>query len=362
MSTWGLDTTCDFAVNAESSDFKAWSYHDGGTGSLDTSWFGFVARFSGRGELAALRSEQIRRGKTVSLWDAVYYNDDKPATCEAPLQYAMTGINSYVARSGWGKGATFVGLHGDSNRAPHGQVDAGAFIYYNHDIIWFRDIGGDNYNTKNYWGNKNKYYRRSCEGNNTLCLTGFTYGQDPDGTALLARHGATDGEAFAVLNTAPAYGGAVTAAERGLRLTADRRICEIRDEVDFAGKQSGYWIAHYDITAVPSVEIIDGGRAAILKGKDPDGVERTVRVDIVSDDKELTFDILDCYTFILPETIRRGWSEEQGGMPENSREDLRRLVIHFENKEQLRLSVVIRSLTDGEPMAEFKPLSLSDWK
>ena len=362
MSTWGLDSTCDFAVNAESSDFRAWSYHDGGTGSISTEWFNFFAFASGRRELAALRAKQLEGGKNPTLWDAVYYDADIPEECEVPLQYAMKGIQSFVARSSWDKGATFVGLHGDSNSASHGQLDAGCFVYHDNSVIWFTDTGADNYNVYSYWGNIAGYYRRCCEGNNTLCLTDndrLPSGQLHKGTAILKRCGTYEDGAFAIVDSTTAYADEALKCERGIKLTADRRLTVIKDEAEFATEQNGCWIAHYDLNEVGSVEIGNDGRTAILTAAKDES--KKLRVDILTDDSELKFEILDCYTYLLTTTHPKGWSEERGGKPEYPRDHLRRLIIRFKNRSTLDLAVGIQRVTEGTEPITYTPDRLENW-
>lgn len=362
LDTWGLDTTCYFAVNAESSDFRAWSYHDGGTGYLDTSWFNFVAEATGDEALRPIRRAQIEAGKSVEYQDVLYYRPAGDGN-ELPLSYYMQGIDGFAARSSWERGALFTGIIGAGNWVPHGQMDAGAFVYHNKGRIWIHDMGSDNYNVHAYWGQP-YYYRRNAEGNNDICLVGrddVPFGQIREGTGTITAVGDNGSSAYAVMDTVTAFGNHARKADRGMLLTNGRTVAVVQDELCFHEKEEAYWFAHYDKKEICSVEISDDGRSLFMVATGNDEKTHTLRLSIVGDDS-LRFALTTCYDFVLPATYRPGTSESLGGRPEHSREEFGRIAIHLEGKSSYSFAVVFEMVDEErDAPVSYKWRELSGW-
>ncbi len=361
----GLDRTCYFALHIESSDYVSWSYHDGSSKPMDTTCFPFASFLFNNPDFAEVRKKQIRGGKEPSLLDCLYFDRDARSNYLPALSYYMEGIDAFTARSSFDVASLFTGLMGGYNRASHGQIDSGNFIYHNNGVVWFCDIGGDNYNTYNYFGDP-VYYRKTAEGNNVLCLVGHEdvpYGQQRLATGRVVSSFDCGSYAGAVIDNTEVYSPYVERALRGILLTDDRRTVVIQDEVDFIAEESCYWFGHYNKNSVTTLTLSDDGRTAIMQSTDKNGKPLYLRIAIKSPDEDLRFEIMDCYTFVLDATARPGYSEQNGGVPENSRDNYAKLAIKIEKKKKVRLKVVIEPVDLPSALdkdSEFIPMS--EWK
>ncbi len=364
LDTWGLDTTCYFAVHAESSDFKSWSYHDGRVTSLDTSRFPFMAMAMEDAKLQSVRDAQLKNGKAPSIFDFIYERvDTKGTDANMPREYFMEGIDCFSARSGWEKGSIYVGLHGGYNRVPHGQLDSGSFIYHNKGVVWLHDLGSDNYNASRYFGRFGEYYRRNAEGNAVISVKGhedMPYGQQLYAGGRIYKNGANPDTVYAVVDNKDVYAPYAKRAERGMLLTHGRTVTVIQDEIDFENPESGYWVNHYNLDEVDNVTLSDDGRCVYMT-KEKDGEILRMRMSIVCPDEDIRFRLTDCYDFLYETTFRPGKSEELGGQPEYSRDRFGRIVIDFNDKASLRLAVVIE-MQDKDAPVGYEWTDISEWK
>ncbi len=334
----GLDKTCYYAINSESSEFVGWNYHDGSLSSQDTSCFNLFATVSGDSMLYAIRADQVKRGKSMTEFDLLYHpvvlGVETPSLSDLPLDYYMEGIDALTVRDGWERGSLYAGIMGGYNPGggSHNQIDSGAFIYHNKGVLWLTDLGSDNYNIKGgYFGNY-KLYRRVGEGANNLCLKSLPCGQMLDATGKITDV-RTGGAPYAVIDQRPIYDEEKTVeARRGMLLSNNRKTLVIQDEARFSSPEDLFWIAHYpskDITA----ELSEGGRVATLTHKDGEKIKLTV-LGI-----EAGFEIISCYDYLLDCT-----ADFEG---EHSREGYRRLVIKMENVTDLNLAVAIECPEDS---------------
>ncbi len=366
MDTWGLDKTCYYALQSESSDYKEWNYHDGGTfaGTQDTSRFGFVGGFLGDEDLIAIRIYQLQTGgKSASLYDVLTYNPSlEGKKIELSLDYYMQGIDGFVSRSSWEKGAMYTGLMGGANNCAHGQVDSGNFIYHNGGVIWLCDIGSEEYTVSGYFASdRNKYYRASSEGHNTIVLTSdqdvIPYGQLSTGAGVMTDFYANEHGSFGVVDNTSVYGDNMLYARRGLLVTNDRQTVVVQDEIETAGSFLNlYWTAHvkqykhysetYGSDHEITIELSPDGRTAYLIEKK---TNQCVRLSIVSRMSGLKFKLSDCYTPLLDATFNTPYGS---GTNEESREQYTRLYIESMTA-VFELAVVIEMLEldeNGKPV------------
>ncbi len=354
---WGLDKTCYYALNAQSSDYSMWNYSDSGgalvPGAISTTSFPYVAYQLGDSKLSAIRKDMIDSGKySAGYLDVFYYTKDVGELELPELQYYMKGIDGYVVRDSWEPGSTYAAIMGGYNESAHGQVDAGQFIYHNNGKIWFCDIGAEGYNVYNF-GNAiygNQYYKKSAEGNNTLALSSHPYsdggqnscfaGQYIYGTGYMYKTGDNDFGAYALIDQTEVYYNNADSAKRGMLFTNDRKTVVIQDEVKFFEPETVHWIGH----TYQQVYVTTGGRTAYMT----DGVS-TIRVTLISDNTDLKFDVLTTYEFLLEDTHTPDYALEHGtGYPEGDRSEFKRLVVTCENVTELNMAVVIEDVTGDD--------------
>jgi hypothetical protein len=92
-----------------------------------------------------------------------------------PLNSQFRGVNAGFLRSSWNDtNALYVGAKGGDNRANHGHLDLGSFVFDALGLRWASDLGPDDYNLPDYFGGKRwTYYRLRTESHNTaLHLSG----------------------------------------------------------------------------------------------------------------------------------------------------------------------------------------------
>ena len=292
----GMDKTCYFACQVESSEFNTFSYHDGGVQQMDTSSFFFVAEASDDPVLREIRLLHLKNGKDISIRDLLYFpyeTSNSGAKVELPLDYYMEGIDAFVTRSSWEKGALYAGIIGGMNSASHGQVDSGSFVYHNDGKIWITDIGSDTYNIYGYFNGQNgapantryRYYRMNAEGHNTVAITSqpltLPYGQKLSAGGDITDWFSNEFGSYAIIDQTDVYGGYANFARRGMMLTNDRKTLVIQDEIALDGVQTMYWFAHFDITNI-TYEIAANGRTMYLYWMKNNQIVQTLRLTIVS--------------------------------------------------------------------------------
>ncbi len=379
MDTWGIDKTCYYACQIVSSDGKMWNYHDGGAdgvtsgnlGTVDSSMFNFVAKFTGDSALASLRSEHLaRRYANVTLYDILYYPSaaDLEDKVELPLDYHMQGIDAFVARDSWESGALYTGLMGGANNANHGQLDSGNFIYHNKGVVWFMDLGSENYNVYGYFGSqRNKYYRCNAEGQNVILTTSnqtdIAYGQHSSGSGKIIQTGTNEHGSYAILDNSSAYIDTVFHARRGILVTNDRNTVVIQDEISVVKTETYYWVAH---TAQEIVEISEDGKTAYLKAKGADGKNYFLRATIVAQRKGLVFDALDTTpkNFLLDVTADPSYSTNNGGVAEYGRDNIQKLAIRCPDTSLFEIAVVfelVESVGSSAPVG-YEWESMFNWE
>ncbi len=363
---WGLDETCYYALNAQSSDYVLWNYSDSSNdlvpGSISTTSFPYVAYQLGNPELAEIRKDMIASGKYSAGYLDVFYYTEGTGEFELPeLQYHMASIDGYVARDSWEPGSTYIAIKGGYNDSAHGQVDSGEFVYHNNGKIWFCDIGTEGYNVAGFGGTITgyQYYRMNAEGNNTLALSSdpLTYdsegncinktdscfaGQYSFGTGYMYETGDNAHGAYALIDQTEVYYNNAISAKRGMLFTNDRKTVVIQDEVSFKEAETVYWIGH----TYQDIYVTTDGKTAYMT----DG-ESVIRVSLVSSNAALRFDVLSAYDFILQDTFRPDYATSNGtGLAESDRSVFKRLVVKCENVTSLDLAVVIEDVTGDSSM------------
>ena len=371
MDSWGMDTTCYFAIHSESSDYKTWNFNDGSVGAQDSSYFFFVGGFYGDENLIRVRKKHLSSGKSYSLFDILFYDTTVTGEPELATEYYMQGIDGFAVRSSWDKGSIYAGIIGGPNTVSHGHMDAGSFVYHNNGKIWFTDLGADNYNIVYYnkEGKKKGYfsnyelYRIGAEGHNIIAITSeqdtLPYGQLPSADPHIVRHYADgDNGGYAILDLSNSYGSHVSSAKRGMLFTDSRSTVIIQDEIVFNGEKTAYWFGHYNLASgyVDDVIVASDGRTAFMKSGDD-----MIRVSIVSENTDLKFEIMDAYTYLLDITHRTDKATMQQPETESNRDTVRKLAIKCENVTELNLAVVIEDVSNYNTGTSYKWTNMDSW-
>jgi hypothetical protein len=369
MNTWGLEKTCYYAIQIESSDGFIWNYHDGGLDgvgegeslpSLNTDMFNFVGLYLGDANLISVRQQQIQNGKAVTVYDLLFYPFG--AVLEEPelsLDYYMEAAEGYVSRSDWSNGALYTGIMGGMNNVPHGQIDSGNFIYHNKGIAWIIDLGEDNPAMSNYEKTpaKYKYYRVTGEGNNVIIMSDseiMSYGQYSDGGGVITKTFVNEHGSYALLNNMAAYASYTSYATRGVLVTHDRSTVVLQDELTFVKIQAAAWVLH----TAANVELSADGRTAYLTQENAAGELLTLRASIVSPRSDFVFLEQNlASTKISENTVT-------GDPLEYDRTGISRLVIKSDATLSLDIAVVFEIIdpTKEEPPVPYEWTLMNDWE
>lgn len=393
MDGYGLDRTCYFAANVESSDAMIWSYNDCGgggnapnTSGMSTDWFIWVGKYIGDRGLIDHRIYQIENGlKSPSLYDIFNYEPDYSGVeaIDLPLSYYMEGLHTYCGaysvRSSWEKGAMCISVIGGTNAVAHADVDAGAFMYWNDGKAWIWDLGADNYNLTSFFGasyssngtlpNRFRYYRHGAEGNNCVVLAShqdvLPFGQRVKGVAPLQRQYSDENGAFAIYEMLDIYSSdpelagtkspLVSTAIRGVMATDNYMTAVLQDEIVTTKMETFYWFAHFSVYTITPL-FSDDGKTVYLKYQEPDRDPVTnephysiLRMTLVSPDSSYKFYMTGTgdEDMVFDATFRYGTHQNYPDQLENQRTYARRLCIKGENKTQFRVAVVFEMLPDA---------------
>lgn len=168
-------------------------------------------------------------------------------------------------RERWTSNSAYLAYHGGDNSIGHGDLDIGTFVFDAYGKRWAEELGSDNYDYDQYFGNKRYlYYKKRGEGQNVLLINPYGKYEDQKKDAYSTLICSNSGEmgAYAVLDTSGAYGENVTKATRGFMLTDGRKEAIIRDEVTLTRDNNElYWFMH---TMAENIEITDEGKTAVL--------------------------------------------------------------------------------------------------
>ena len=390
MDTWGIESTCYYACHIESSDGDIWNYHEGGAdgvtngklASLDTHMFNFVGYITGDAGLVSIRNQHLKRAvgtKSLSVFDMLYFPFDGIKESEPlTLDYYMAGLEGFVARDSWEAGAMYTGIMGGANDGGYGQVDSGNFIYYNKGIVWFMDLGSENYNVYGYFGNaRNNYYRCNVEGQNVLFLITketlvdgssvttnakhIKFGQYSKSSGYIEKTFTNEHGSYAILNNTEVYYGNAISAKRGILVTNDRKTVVIQDEVNFGVRvQDVTWIAH----SARYISVSEDGKTAYLSATDENGNNYTLRASLVTSSKDLKFTVISADTPLLETTYGPTDSVALGGAAEYSRQGIQRLAIECKQAVRFNVAVVLEMVENSgskEPVG-YEWVDLSAWE
>ncbi len=366
MDCWGIDTTCLFACQTESSDYRTFNFHDGGMSSQDSSFFFYVADYFGDNGLADVRMNHLKGGKGLSIFDLFYYPFNGTEAGEPmALDYYSKNIDIYTARSSWEPGAVFIGMMGGKNLVTHGQCDGGSFVYHNAGKVWFIDLGTEEYNAAGFWGGatRYRYYVMKPEGNNTITLTSdpkvLPVGQNLNAYCPMVQTDSNEHGSYAIFDMSEALKGAALSWYRGMLLTNDRKTTIIQDEINFQTAQDIYWFGHYSLSYVTQVELSNDGRTAyMISGTNPQ-TQKVLRVKIVSSYTNLKFTIMGTGDEDIvhndPDTgtFKSDYAANNGNrVPEKNRSNYKKLAIHASGAMGFNVAVVIEEIdpqTKGTP-------------
>lgn len=320
----GFTATAYFPIYTETVN-GAWNYHDCAASSVDTSMAFLFSRMNEDPVPAWMRRQQLLLAqKKVDPFDILFYVPvDDAATPQLPLDAVYRKAGLAAMRSGWGREATFVGLHGGSNLVAGGDLDAGSVIL---------EMGGERFLVET--GGESALpmlTRRRAAGQNTLTVDLVAEpapDQNPDAVARLTEMRSVDERAYAVVDMTTTND-AILRGKRGVLLCESRRVAVIQDELTLSNA------AEVVFTAWTRAEVAlsRGGRVATLTQN-----QKTMAMRLCGVSARFTV-------------------EKAEGT------DLSLLKVCVGVKEKLRMAVVCRLLAEGENGSEkaYELIPMSKW-
>ena len=369
LDSWGMNSTCYYAIHIENPDGFIWNYHESTEYTkLNTDMLFYAGMSYGDETLIAVRQQQLAAGRSVSVYDLIFYPYDGVSKApELSLDYHMEAIEGFVSRSDWTNSAIYTGLMGGSNAATNGQLDSGNFIYQNKGVAWIVDLGNDNPNITGISdpATRYKFYKNSAEGQNVLIKTGdskkIPYGQRTDAGGTIISTIENEYGSAVLLDNTDVYrnfvtskgGSEVSYARRGLLFTNDRSTVVLQDQFAFIYNGAVTWIVH--TKANPSLD--DTGRVAYLTSTGSDGRTYTVRASIVSKNPNFQFQIESADKSLL------GTNSLTTVRNEDNRGNYSRLIISVTDVTLFEIAVVfelVDNTKDKTPVA-YNWVDMFDW-
>ena len=240
---------------------KTFNYADGSeTGFAASQLFWLSRRFN----QPVLTWRQTQKAQPTAL-DILWWSPKAmgPEEARLPRNKHFRGVEVVTMRSAWeDPKAAFVGFKAGDNKANHGHLDLGSFVFDAQGTRWAMDVGGDNYNLPGYFGDKRwTYYRNRAEGQNVLVINPDQEpDQEPAAFAKITTFKSTPGKSFAVADLTPAYAKHASRVLRGVALLDGKQIL-IQDEVECPAAADIWWFMHTGA----EVKISDSGKEAALK-------------------------------------------------------------------------------------------------
>ena len=176
----GLNMTGDYYMGMVGPNYWFYNYADGGEGANAAPMMFALSTFYDRADYAVwlrefLKSQDRYASGRFAVFHAIWYN---PLGTDADFAKTLpaksySGIQDVCTmRTDWNDpNAAFLGFKGGNNRANHGHLDIGSFVYEVNGVRWAVDLGTDDYNMPGYFGKERwEYFRMNNRSHNTLVI------------------------------------------------------------------------------------------------------------------------------------------------------------------------------------------------
>jgi len=308
------------------------NFADAGSGSAGAAEMFWLARKFNKPAYAWHQRKYLKNAEALDLW---WFDPRELGTEELPLDAIFHGVDVAFFRSSWDDpDAIFVGFKGGDNMANHSHLDLGTFVLDALGKRWALDLGGDDYNLDEYFGDKRwTYYRLKTEGQNTLVINDEN--QDYKAAAPITDYALNSEFSFAIADLSAAYANEVNKVQRGVAMVNRSRIL-MQDEIQGEKLFNIVWGFH------THAEMEIDGKKAIL----------------TQDNAHLAIHIIE------PEDAEFKVASAQPPEPQNKNEGVSKLTIQLPKKvKSTRIAVEMVPYKDGEtPSArDIRVIPLDKW-
>jgi len=301
----GLDVTGDYFMGIIGPNYRSFNYADGSETSDSSPMMFALSTFYNRPDYAVwirefLKSKNRYDSGRLAVFHAIWYNPAGTETdfAKTPLAKAYSGIQDVCTmRTAWGDpNAAFLGFKGGNNRAGHGHLDIGSFVYEVNGVRWAVDLGIDDYNLPGYFGKQRwDYFRLNNRSHNTLvigdkiqnlaanCMIHFVDGGAKLGFGPSTSHVRLEQNtvASAMVDMADAYKEQAPVALRYATLYKDGSV-EIEDLLNGVTEP-----VRWGMMTQAEIELGEDGKTAMLSQRG-----QKLRVEVSTHDKAEKFEVV----------------------------------------------------------------------
>ncbi|MBR3761782.1 MAG: discoidin domain-containing protein [Lachnospiraceae bacterium] len=266
----GISTAARYMVNLQG-DGGLFTYGDGGNTTIYTPEMIWMSNAYNDPDITKVIFSKtggaMSNGEHMALALLWYDTSIVPGEVNLPLDAIYESDGTVSLHDSFATGeTTFVGYHAGDNRASHGHLDAGSFVFDSAGVRWVVELGQDNYNQPGYWDDEDhgarwNIFRLRAEAHSTLVINS-TADQDQEVNSFSTVN-LESKERGAIIRSdlTEAYSVNASKVNRGLQLTDNRRSLVIRDEITLKKENSEvYWFMLSDA----DIEI-EGNTATLTK-------------------------------------------------------------------------------------------------
>ena len=228
----GFSRAGRFRIYFTSPANKVFNYADAGEDLADEPAMFWMAKRFGQPVYTWQQNKMAERARQADPLNLVWLQrDGKPPQGSAwPLDAVFAGVQCAFFRSSWeDPNGLYLAVKGGDNKAPHGHLDLGSFVFDAGGVRWAADLGPDDYNLPGYFGRQRGiYYRMRTESHNTPLLGGEN--QDPKAEARIVRHDFGVDASWVQIDLLHAYPGLVKTFQRRIGML-NRQAVLIEDKI-----------------------------------------------------------------------------------------------------------------------------------
>jgi hypothetical protein len=248
-----------------------------------SSFFWFAKHFNDTA-LARFQYQLCLKNKKMSWEDMLFY-DPKMINGTSNRQHVsienyIRGIDIMSLRNTWNNNAIFIAMHGGSNEANHGHLDAGTFYIQALGEVWaYGDLGSDNYTYPGYFSKitlpgyfdkpaaqkqagRWDFYRLRAEGHDCLVFNpSVCPDQNPMGEAIVLKQDTGHNQSSYTLDLTHCYYRDVTFYTREIALNKTTKVITVQDHFITKKPSLVWWLMNTKATIL----IQPGGKSVLLK-------------------------------------------------------------------------------------------------
>ena len=344
-----------YYLAATASAVGANNFHDASVGSgmqSSPAMFWLSDKYNDE-SLTKLRLYLMDKNKTPgSVMDMLYYNTNITDTTamSGNADMYLGGVEFVSLRNSWtNDDGAFISYHGGYTLVNHYHVDSGTFVIDMLGERWASDLGGEDYNLPEMFGNKRAdYYQNRPEGHNLYVINpqdgGVGQEKNSDTFAPVEKMVSSERGAYSVMNLDMPYKKYVKSAKRGIKLEDDRRSALVRDEfVPINDNSDVYWFMH----TTADIEIIDNNTFVLSQNG------KKVKGSIITNGSDAKLSKMGA--------VSLEWSPTPHPN-ENPRDKYSKICLNFKASGDTYVQMKITAYDDPISQKSMSNISLADWK